>query len=79
MLAQTLELPLSAPFCGVVSLSTGDKGKAEEQEHTISVTFDGLREEKIFLANHLSEALVRSCSSAESSLEQQTKICKVRC
>ena len=25
--------------------------------------------QKIFLANHLSEALVRSCSSAESSLE----------
>ena len=50
----------TAPVCGVVSLSTRDKGKAEEQERTISVTFDGLREEKIFCPHISSKIRYRS-------------------
>ena len=50
----------TAPFWGVVSLSACDKGKAEEQERTISVTFDGLREEKIFCPHISSKIRYRS-------------------
>ena len=50
----------TAPFWGVESFSARDKGKAEEQERTISVTFDGLREEKIFCPHISSKIRYRS-------------------
>ena len=60
VVAQTLELPLITPFGGVGSLFARAYNKAEEQERTISVTFDGLREEKIFCPHISSKIRYRS-------------------
>ena len=48
------------PFWGVSRPSAHAYNKAEEQKHTISVTFDGLREEKIFCPHHSSKIRYRS-------------------